>query len=354
WIGWGQLWVPSQGALYRVKVGESKPRGPELVGRPDYRFWVRGGVEFGDAQYLLCTDEAASGATVIVKMVKDEMGLSGREYRFYEWCRLPGATKGYFIGVFGKPTNPTLVVGYGNNAYCITLGRGGGRMVDDANYQFGTAMEVESGRMQVGPDLSVISTLVGVQVLCDYSRAGESLTISAAFDSDAYRDLLSSQEGNGVASINHTDGWESVIRYAPPDMEGNALQVKLTGALTSASGTTRPEIREAYAFGYLRPRQTDIVNVNIVADGRTSILGNRFGMSGEQIHNFWRRALTLRRALEIEIDQYESNKPTRFMVVDVDATNVSVQASPGGKSKAQRVVRVTLARADFAGEYALD
>jgi hypothetical protein len=354
-VAQGYLWVPSSTGLIRIRQGQSKIMGPEVTQRRDFRFWVRGGTELGDAIYLLCTDEAGSSNTVVVKMVRDihSRAKSGQEYIYHEWARLPGATKGYAIAGCACSTDPRMVVAYGDNIYYIVTGRGGGRDIDDSNYDFGTAMELETGRFAPGATPAVTSTLVGVSVLCDFSRAGESLVVSAAFDTDSYVELLSTYEGGGVDDIRLTDGWENVTRYAPPGTEGQYLNVKFTGALTSASGTAHPEIREAFAFGYSRPKVTDAVTVALVGDGRARTeSGTPSGISSSQALDMFRQWMTKLTPLEVAIDGYETRRTTRFLVTDVETTTPVRSIGNAGRTESRRMLRVEFTRVDYAGEYA--
>lgn len=355
-VAWGALWVPTAAGLLRIRQGESKVFGPELSGRPGYRFWVRGGVEIGGAVYLLCTDEAASANTFICKMTKAPsalIGATGQEYIYHEWCRLGATTKGYFITATTKPTNPTLIVGFGNNVRYIKLGRGGGVDTDDANYDFGTAMECETGVMMPAKDMSVVSTFVGVSVLLDYSAAGETLSLSYSMDGAAYVDLLSTQDGGGVAPISLTDGYESVTRYAPPGTQGQFLEVKFTGALTSAAGTNRPEIREAWAFGYSHPKVTDVVTLSVLASATAQVNGVRTGLSRAGVLRLWRRWQDAGAEIEVELPGYEQERRTRFVVAGVEDVEVETVAGPGGKrDEITSQVKVQLVRVDRAGRYA--
>ena len=348
----GFLFVPSSSGLLRIKPGQSKIVGPELVGRPGYRFWVRGGVEFGGVIWLLCTDEGAVDNTFICKMVRDDEALAGREYRFYEWCRLGASTKGYFIGVTTKGTNPELVVGFGNNMRYIKLGRGGGRDIDDTNYAYGLATELETGAIMPGPDLGVVSVLQGVSTVLDFSATGETLSVAYKVDGDgSYADLLTTQEGGGTAPISMTTNFQSVTRYAPPTAVGQFFEFRFTGALTSATGTNRPEIRESWAFGYSRPRVTDVVSVAIHAGPRTAgANGIPNGKSAEETIRLFRNWLESSTVLTVELPEYEQGRTTRFLVTGVEVAEQTAAPGQQHETTTSRVM-VALTRVDFAGAY---
>lgn len=359
-VAQGYLFVPSASGLIRIKPGQSKVVGPEIAGRPDYRFWVRGGVEFGDAIYLLCTDEGASQQTFICKMVADDTGQSGKEYLFYEWCRLGSSssdyTKGYMIAVTGKSTNPTLIVGYGNNVKYVSLGRGGGRDVDDANYEFGTAMELETGAIMPSQDLGVVSVLQGVTTVLKYKLEGESLTVYCRSDGQgdsSYQEMLSSQEGGGIAAITLTDNFDAVTRYAPTGTVGQFFEFKFSGTCNaSTKGTTRPEVREAWAFGYSRPKTTDNITIAIYAGPRTTgINGIPNGKSTEETVRIFRHWMNSSTVLKAEVPEYEQGRPTRFLVTAVETAEQIASIGEQHETSAQ-FVRVTMTRLDFAGEFA--
>lgn len=353
-VAWGALWVPTVHGLYRLRPSEAHARGPEKAGRPDYAFLVFGGVEFGEAVYLLCQDRTGSEETVIIKMVRDEEGYTGREYRYYEWCRLGSTDAGGFIHVSANPANPTLYAGIGTNTVkYIKLGRGGHRDIDDASYEYGTSMELETGPMLMGPDLSMESTFVGVSTLLDYSSAGESLTVSYKIDGDgSFKDLLSTQEGGGVAPIQMTKNYETVTRYAPPNTKGQFLDIKFSGSLTSAAGTNRPEIREAWAFGYSNPRHTDHIMVAIVADHRARSRGIRTGKSREEVARQFRKWLDDGTVLRAEIQDYEESRPVRVIVRSVQEIEERAEPGTGGSAETVAQVRVELVRVDYAKGYA--
>ena len=351
-VAQGYLWVPTSAGLLRIKPGQSKVMGPEIVGRPDYRFWVRGGVEFSGAIYLLVTDEGAVEKTAIIKMVRDDEGLSGREYRYYEWARMAGTTKGYVIALTTKGTNPELVNGYGNDIRYAKLGRGGGRDIDDANYAYGTATELETGKVMPGPDLGVVSILQGVTTVLDFSAAGETLSVSYKVDGDgAYADLLNTQEGGGTAAISSTTNFQAVTRYAPTTAAGQFFEFKFTGALTSATGTGRPEILEAWAFGYSRPKVTDVVTVAIHAGpGTAGVNGIPNGQSAEETIRLFRNWMESSTVLACEIPEYEQGRTTRFLVTGVEVAEQTATIGQQHESTTSRVM-VALTRVDVAGAY---
>lgn len=358
-VAQGALWVPSPSGLFRVIPGQSKKRGPETTNRPGYRFHVRGGVEYGDFIYLLVTDDAAVGYTAIYKMARDYEGYSGRDYRFYEWAQLDGTTAtGRCIAVTTVGTNPELFAPYGNNMRWIALGRGGGRDIDDPNYNFGLAMSLETGVMLPGPDMAVLSTLTGVDTVLDYSRAGESLTVAYAMDrlkdSDSFTSLLTTAEGGGTAPIATTTNYQKVTRYAAANVAGQFLEVQFTGTLTSAAGTTRPVIREAWAFGYSHPATTDVVELVIIAENTAMVNGLRTGIGRVECGRLWRDWKNRGIELTVDLEGYDRLHTTRFVVGDVQ--EVSQDARPGQygglDTDETALVNVRLIRVDHAGAYA--
>ena len=350
-VAHGVLWTPSASGLIGIGLRPTVPRGPEKAGRPDYRFWVRGGVEWGGDIYLLCTDEQASENTVIIKMSRDLDDPS--QYHYYEWCRLGATTKGYAITVTSKDSRPRLFVKLGADLRVIDLGRGGGRYIDDPNYSYGTAGVLETGKILPGPDMSVVHVLQGVETVLDYSATGESLTLDYRQDQGSYANLLTTQEGGGTAAISGTTNFQSVIRYAPSTAVGQFLEIRFTSTLVEATGTNRPEIIDAFAFGYLRPLVTDRLVVALVDDGRTVTgLGMGSGQSSMSMHTLFRNWFNSSTVLELQIADYEEGKTTRFLVTDVQQTEVESGIGIGPMSDPTKVLVVTMVRVPFGPDYA--
>ena len=353
-VAQGALWCPSSTGLYKITPGRAQLRGPEKSNRPDYRMWVRGGVEWGESIFLLVTDEdTTANNTMIVKMVKDETGATQKEYIYHEWCRLAASTKGYFLAMNNYGTMPSIVAGYGNNAIYIKVGRNGGRDVDDDGYDFGTAMSLETGPFAPDEGIGLLHTLVGVSTVLDYSSAGETLTLDYAADGGTYYEMLDTQEGGGVAPIALTENFQSITRYAPPNTNGQFFEVKFTGALTAAAGTARPEVREAWAFGYSRPSVTDRVTIAIRADNRDrNGNGIAIGRDAKETHRLFRNWMNTATVIEGRIPDYEESRRCRFLVTAVEYTETRSFLERAFKGGSSGMVRVELTRVDYAGGYA--
>ena len=350
-IAHGYLWVPSAAGLIRIGRGSSVVQGPEIVGRPDYRFWVRGGVEWGGDIYLLCTDEQASENTFICKMSRQPEDST--QYYYQEWCRLGSSTKGYAIAVTTIDSRPRLFVKLGADLRIIDLGRGGGRYIDDPTYSYGTAGLLETGKILPGPDLSVVHVLQGVETVLDYSATGESLTLDYKQDGGSYANLLTTQEGGGTAAISGTTNFQSIIRYAPRTAVGQFLEIRFTSTLVEATGTNRPEIIDAFAFGYLRPLVTDTMIVALVDDGKTwTGLGMGSGQSAMGLHTLFRNWFNSSTVLTLEIPDYEESKTTRFLVTDVKQTEIDSEPGIGIMSDPVKILIVTMVRVPFGPDYA--
>jgi hypothetical protein len=363
-VGWGYLWVPTIGNLLRITWGESKPKGPEFSGRPDFRFWVRGGVEFGDAIFLLCTDESATSKTAIFKMTKDIKGLAppGQEYLFHEWSRLGTTDKGFSIALTTSQDTPALVATRDDrNAFYINLGSGSGRYIDDTGFTFGTSLELETGPVQLGDDITVVTNFVGVEVMCDYSKAAAAEKLVIAFqpdndpDSNGWQDLTDSQEGAGTTEINDTEGYSTHTRYAPQETRAQFVNIRFTGTFTAnGAGTDRAEIREAYALAYVRPRVTDEIQVVVVADAKTNLPSGAKGSlnSPFEILNKFRQWLDDGSVLELDLDGYEEDRTVRAMVTSVESIERDTILGPGMQARPSTSIRLTLIRVDYANQYA--
>lgn len=356
-VAQGALWVPAVDGLYRIRPGKSHKRGPEITFRPNYRFRVRNGVEYGDFIYLIVSDSGTNESSFICKMNTDEKSApEGHEYVYQEWARLPGTSVGYAISVNTAATNPKLCGTYGSTTcWYLPLGRGGGRDADDSNYEFGTSLIVETGGMLVNQDLAEVSTLVGVDVVADFSRANESLSVAYRWDpligSESYTDLLTTSEGGGTAAIT-TSGLDKVSRFASANVQGKMLELKLTGTLSSTTkGTTRPVIREVWAYGYTHPTHTDVISVGIVLDDVPNFTGGRVGaIETERLFRDWQNE-----GMEVigELHGYERSRNTRFLIRKVErvSVNSTVGVHPGARTNLEQL-KVQLVRVDRAGAYA--
>lgn len=350
WTAWGYLWVPSVAGLMRIKPGESKVFGPEITNRPGYRFRVKSGVEFGGAVYLLCQDGAASANTFVCKMVRDEEQRTGKPYIFHEFVRLGGTSTGHFIGVSTLPTNPTIIVGYGDDCKYFKLGRGAGRDVDDSNYAFGTAMELETGVFIPGPDRSVVSQPVGVEVTLDYAGAGESLSLSGSVDGQAYVNLLDTQEGGGSQAITSTTNIETKRRYFPASTQGQHVEIKFASTLTSASGTNRPEIYEAWCFGFSHPKMLDTITCRVLTGSFTQ----RSGMTRKGILDYFRYHMDAGTEVQIEVSDYEEGNTLRAFITGVtDMEALATPADPKG-AVVESAIEIEFTRSDHGPLYAAD
>jgi len=354
WMGGGYLWIPTLSGVLRLKSGESKPRGPELTGRPAFRWRVRGGVYFGSAHYLIADDLAAVGNTCIVKMYPDEQNITpdNHDYIYQHIADVSGTTTaGYFITVMVAGTNPTLLFGSGNNAAYITLSRGGTvtGLPDDPNYRWGTSATLNSGVMMPTMDMATVSNLVGTEIVCKVANAGESLTLSYSVDDTSYQNFVNTVEGGGIASISGTTDYQAVIRYADPNnCEGQQFQFRLSGALTTTS--TRWEVREWWVFGYSHSKVTDVIDLAVIADDNVRPGGIGSGLDHDATLALWRGYVGSE--LQIEIEGYETGHRTRFVVSQVKEDEVDAFLDTGGQSQIVSAVSVTLIRVDRAGAYA--
>lgn len=346
-VAHGSLWVPSAAGLIRITLGSSTMQGPEIVNRPDYRFWIRGGVEWGGDIYLLATDQASASAenTCIIKMVRDPNNKN--HYFYHEWCRFGATTKGYCMTVTTISTVPEIYAGFGNDAKYVSLALGGGRDIDDALHVYGTASVLETGKISPSNgDLSMVAYVQGVETVCKL-RTNSTLAVAFRIDGQSYADLLTTQEGSGTVNITATTNYESIIRYAPATASGQFVEIKWTGTHAAGNGTTRDEIIDGYVFGYLRPKMTDRLTVTLIADGASwNGNGASAGVSLMDLHRIfsgWNDGATL---LEVQLQDYQDNKSTRFLVTHVERTNIE---STGRDN--YDALQVTLTRVPIGPDY---
>jgi hypothetical protein len=350
WVAHSSLWVPFVNGLLRIRLGSSLPYGPEITWRRDYRYWTRGGVEHNGNIYIIVTDEADVGETTIYKMVP--LDLKRSAYTYHEWARLGNTTNGLAITASSKGTNPEIFVTHGNDVKYLKLGRGGGADIDDTNYEYGTAAEVESGRMMAGSDLSILTCLVGIEVVCDYSAANESLTAQYALDGGAYANFLTTQEGGGTAAITNTTNIQSVRRYAATDAECQLFEIKLASTLVTQSAT--PEVFDAIVFGYMRPLVTDEVTVAIDgSDAAWSALGLANGMDAMGAYLKFRQWMNADTQVVVRLDRYDDGNVTRFLVTDVQYGQSQLTTGENVTPSQRGNIVVTMVRVPYGvSEYA--
>lgn len=346
----GFLWGACSAGLVRMRYGQSIVIGPEQTHRPNYRFHTHGGVQFGDDIYLLCSDRASSEETIIVR---GSFGQEGESFTYHELVRLGSVAKGAAISILttldGVPPI-VLCAQEGEGVKYFLLGRGGGLHVDDPTYEFEEVWELETGEVSPTNDLSIVNALVGVQVVAKL-RTGDTMKVQYAKTNGVYQDMLSTQEGGGVANIVGPNSYEVVTRYAPPGTEASFFRFKLSGTLGSqALGTNRPEVREVWAYGYSHLRDTDVLTVNVIADSNVRIRGLRQGLTSGDIVQAFRNWANRNSILELRIPDYEEIRPTRFRVIAAEET--SVEEVIENEQRRTSVVQVTFARIDYAGEYA--
>lgn len=358
----GSLWVPSAAGLIRIRMGESKPKGPEITFRPDYRFWVRDGVEFGGQIYLLCTDQASSSPenTCIVLMVEDPN--SKGEFFYHEWCRLGGSTKGYAVTATTKSTVPELYLTYGNDTKYISLALGGGRDIDDTLHVFGTSSYLETGRIapSIGEgsldwdDLGLLATAQGVEVVCKL-RTGDSYTVQVKPDGGSWQTLKDNQESgpNTTAITGPTTNYQRFIRYLDPEScSGNFFEVNWTGTLAAGSGTDRAEIVAAYLFGYIRPIHADLLSISVILDG-SQWTGNSMsgGISAMDAHTVLTRWLLSGTPLTFKLQEYQENKTTRGIITYFKLDEISSDIDAGPRAQPVYKAQIYLIRVPFGPDW---
>ena len=206
-VAQGYLWVPTVIGLLRISPGEALIRGPEKSNRPDFRFWVRGGVEWGDSIYLLVTDETQVSESFICKVDKDRYGLTeGQEYIYHEWCRLGSTDKGYTIGINAWPSGSRNTVTHdaGTMADLAGVGTitwGTTANATTSNNSYATAAAGISHYLRAsnfGFSLDAASTILGILVSVE-RKTSTSTTNSA-------KNPANSIALSGIGNINWTAG----------------------------------------------------------------------------------------------------------------------------------------------------
>ena len=343
----GYLYVPSVTGFLQVSLGESIPIGPELSGRPDFRFWVRAGVEWGGDIYLVCTDEAGVEPTFICKMMVDKNGLASTPYIYHEWLRFENADPSYIITVFTTPTNPTMIAGQGAGIHYWKMGRGAGVYVDDSNYEFGEDYELDTGDFVPVDDRGLKVSLNQVKII---GKQPEGSSLEVLFDMDregTFRNLLTSQEGGGTEQITES-GFFNRTLYAPPNTTGNIPRIKLVGTLPAGiKGDDRPEIYEVWASGNVITETTDILTIGVYSDINAKVRGIRQGRKTNNLNLFseWHRKQTV---LQLRIPGYAPGEIVRGVIIDISDSNIFALKS-GNTQVLAPITKIVFRRVDFEG-----
>lgn len=339
WVAWGALFTWSPAGLLRVLPGESVPVGPELSGRPAFRFHITGGIEFGKDQYLLAYDSASIEQSAVFTMTRH-----GDGYKYDELIRLGQVASTGGIAISTAPSLPEVRAGIDLSVKYFSRGRGGGRPIDDPSYPFNLTWELETGKFAPLDDLSMLATLVGIHIVADIDNS-EELYVEAAVDSGTYQRLKYNQEAGGQEIISATDGYASINMLAPHSFKGQFFECKLSGILDSSIGTDRPEVREVYAWGYVHPRMTDQVSCILSAD-RVSIVNPNQQQSEYSPLELWSTWKNNGEILDIEIPTYGRHK---FNISSIDEIEV-LELAEGSRRKVSRL-QIELARVDYGNRF---
>jgi hypothetical protein len=363
----GALFIPSENnGLIRYRRGEAIPVGPEQSGMEGYYFRVLGGVAIQDDIYLLVMDKEITENCKIIKMELDREGYTDNEYRYHDIydvgkVRLHDTRLSGFLFAITTANNPILIWPTDTNLATfnyIALGQGnGGRDIDDPNYYMSGTGVLETGVLAGGDDLSVESTLVGVSVLANLPDKAQYLDMFVKRDEEStWQEMTESQEkGDALNAIRQTDGYESVIRYAPRPFRGHLFEFKFELHSGTTQGTTdRAEVREAWAYGYSHPRIADVLTIAINLD--ESRVAGIEGKSKKREHilNYWRNLIRRGETVEISLPGYEPTNKTRFIPFMLQDGKFSETASTDSGSYATSVATIKLIRVDFGEEYATE
>jgi hypothetical protein len=339
----GNLYVPSVAGLLEVSVGNSPAVGPELSHRPDYRTRVRSGVEWQRDIYAGTNDEAEVEETYICKMDRQ----FGDPFAYHEWCRLGSTAPVKVMIVYTGAPNPTLCAGVGDQLALITLGRGS-EHIDDENYEYGTEAELEPGLFIAGQDMGVAIDWVGVKVVGKQVPGGTITCWSDMDMSDEWSPMKSSIDGPGKVSIED-EGWFSTIRFNPPNLVGHAPQFRLTATMPAGQkGRNRTEIYEVWAFGNIRPENTDMIIVDVYASKQSRVRGlfqGRKKNTWSSLRDIYRDG----RIVELKVPGYGDGERVRAKLIAIESANLSTTGETSTEVPTNSL-RLTFRRVDFSGE----
>lgn len=362
---WGYLFVPWAGGLLRLGRGSSVQAGPETSAHDTIAYRVRSGAEFRGSVFLLCDLDRAGGDNVgfIVKMIRRDGGYA--YYPLHDHASLDFATGSHIMAHSFNGSGTTVDVSFVDPGesqparyWYFIFPLSGGRDIDNTAYQFRTVSTFLSGWFTPadGADSSVVHVFQGVDAAYRGSASTDQLQMTL-FKNMVYSssdNLLTTQEGGGSQTANGTGALTTVRRYAPANTTGNIFNVKFRLACddTVAAGLARPELWGAWAFGFSRPSQLDVISVGIVADENVRVGGRRMGMSRAEIvrvFKSWKASTTV---LTLRIPDYEVGRTTRFLVTDVRETEAYATVGAGVNASASSMVMVEITRLDYADAYA--
>jgi hypothetical protein len=363
WSAFGYFFVPYHRGLLRLSPGFAEDVGPGTMYLPKTGLRVRAGLEWDRMMYVLMTDERTF-VTYLVKMIPDRADIADGEYIYQPVAYIAASASHYgrAMTMFTAPTNPTLVFGGGaaaTSANRITLGRGSGRDVDDANYLTVTGDSyLTTGLFTPAADASMVATLVSAKGYVG-ATAGATTPINFYYSAsqsqmpgDAPSTLMETAVGSGVGEI--TTVGEST-RYAARNSQGRFfnLQAKLTSV-----GTLNPALLAWRAQGYFNPAVTDEITLTLDGKPFASLMGNRAAASHhpntilEQLRLWCKNGTVINGMLEGYAEERNVSASTlSFMVKSVSQATQS--STPGGQGTRVHVpvIELVLVRVDYSAEY---
>jgi hypothetical protein len=250
-------------------------------------------------------------------------------------------------------TNPVMFIGHGTSIKYIQLGFGSGRDIDDPSYPFGTSFEIETGLIQPTQDVTLVSGIIGCS-LVGKIRSNDSVTLSYALGAaSSYTSMLTTAEGSGTAAITGSGIYAQSTRYSQPNITGPYFKFKLSGTAGSGAGTDRIEIRNWWAYGYSRPKVTDIIKIPIYCD-RMALNGNGIpqGDTGGDTLRYFRKWKRDQEVLTFRFPDYELGRTIRVRVVAVGGEEIITEKLTDGHSRETFIAVVSFMRDDFANAYA--
>lgn len=362
----GYLWLPSITGLIRVAPGEALSVGWELLERGHSGVRILAGVEWRGSIWLL--SESTEAQQSLIRMVRDRTGATGRPYVFHEVLSglesLPAAAplRGAAVGIIPAYPHPQLVWAHGSSEIrIISLGCGGCAEVDDPHYEYGQSMWWISGSFQPVEDESVESVLVGVDAVVRVPD-GASLRVSYAVDpvtefAPEWVPMVNYGEHGEAydADIRTGNRVETARRMALPGATGRRFSIRLDGVLPDGLlGANRVEVRELWAYGYARPRMTDVLTVSLY--GAVGTVDSRLmPYRAEEIHKFFRSLLASSEPVQLSVAGYDELPPsTWWLVVDVQVREARTSMPLAGQGvEPVHEVQVSFVRLDYGRTYAL-
>jgi len=400
--GWGSftaagyIWVPFNGGLLRITIGESIQVGPELnYSRP---LITNGGFEFGGKLWIYANErvfgfknqEEDLWPAMILAGIEGEDGyiwecigepqswdnasyVGGWHTQFGIVSPNSGASV-YTNRAFGITNNvvhsgnqfnaedyymPTMFISGGANStfaeqFLSRIISGATSAKQHPTYLYNTYMNFQTGYFNPTGDLNTEFLLTGFEWVSNV-QTDDAMTVNYHINGQYPVDTSLMYEDGETASDstfnNSAYSQQRHVAYTALDTDGvlcrSANMMFTMSGVTPATGVSPPEFSDFSAFGYMQPQSTDVKRIQLYLDDNDVIDGTRNGMSLSAVSDFWRTCKNDGKVRLMKLPDYEEGNNTYFKVGGVEEDIIDV-----GEDRQIAVVNIDLVRINYKGDYA--